>query len=258
MRALYTAATGMTAQQLRIDNIANNLANVGTTGFKKQRESFEDLVYQTMVAGGADGKEGRPAEVQIGTGTRLSANSRDFRPGNLVQTGEPLDLAIRGRGFFVVETEGGEERYTRDGGFTRDADGEVVNSAGMPLASSLRLPDDAEEVVISDDGTVQVRYSGETEYLTVGTVQIVDFVNPAGLEAVGGNLFSATPASGEPVILDPAEGQAGVAQGYLEASNVDVAEELINMVLAQRSFELTSKAVQASDEALQVVANLKR
>jgi len=248
----------MAAQQLRIDNIANNLANVSTTGFKKQRENFEDLMYQDLATGAADGDQKRPASVQIGTGTRMVANTRDFRQGDTIDTGRPLDLAINGGGFFVLETADGQERYTRDGSFALNADGEVVNSAGLTLSPGLQIPDDAENVVISSDGTVQVQYTGETEYVSLGTIQLVDFVNPSGLQSVGGNLFAATPESGEANLLDPSQDPVTMTQGTLESSNVEVAEELINMVMAQRAFELTSKAIEASDEALKVVSSLKR
>jgi flagellar basal-body rod protein FlgG len=258
MRALYTAATGMSAQQVRIDNIANNLANVSTTGFKKSRESFEDLMYQSMPVGAASRDDPKPTSVDVGTGTRLVGITKDFRPGEMAYTGNELDLAIGSRGFFVFEGPGGVERYSRDGRFLKNGDGELVNSSGLGLDPNIQIPDDASSVVIAQDGTVQVTFSDNTDLVTVGTIQMVDFVNPAGLKAVGGNMFMRTPESGEPIIMDPSDGFVNLQQGFIENSNVDVAEELINMIVAQRSFELTSKVVETADQTMQVVNNLKR
>ncbi len=257
MRALYTAATGMTAQQLRIDNIANNLANVSTTGFKKSRGSFEDLLYETMPAGGARGEGGRPSELQVGSGTRMVGMSRDFTPGSVVSTGNALDMAIGGRGFFVVEDLDGQEFYTRDGSFRMNNEGDVVNQAGMLLSPGLSIPQDASEVSISASGDVVATFEGSTDEVVLGTIRVVDFPNPGGLEAVGGNLYVPTPASGEPDEMYAEDGLQ-IMQSYLEGSNVDVAEELVDMIVAQRAYELTSKVVQSADETLQVVTNLKR
>lgn len=258
MRALYTAATGLAAQQARIDNIANNLSNVSTTGYKRARESFEDLVYQEIATGAADPERQRPAGVHLGAGTRLVANERDFSPGAPQQTGEPLDVAILGRGFLVVEDANGNERYTRDGALTTNSDGEIVNSAGLPLSGSIRVPDDADQLIIGEDGTVSATFLGEEEPVVIGALQLVDFVNPGGLKPMGGNLYAATVQSGEGRTMDPGDGKVRLQQGALESSNVDVADELVEMIMAQRSFELTSKVIEAADETLKQVSQLKR
>ncbi len=258
MRSLYTAATGMNAQQVRIDNIANNLSNVSTTGFKKARESFEDLIYQDMPVGSNSLQNQRPTSLQVGTGTRLVAMNRDFSTGDLTYSGNELDVAIGGRGFFLVQDANGMERYTRDGRFHLDANGQLVTGAGLSLVPQINVPDDAELVLIAQDGTVQVQFQNETDLATLGQLQMAEFVNPNGLRSIGGNLFVATPESGQPLLMDPGDGFVNLQQGFVESSNVDVAEELINMIVAQRSFELTSKVVETSDQMLQTVTNLKR
>jgi flagellar basal-body rod protein FlgG len=258
MRSLYTAATGMNAQQVRIDNIANNLSNVSTTGFKKARESFEDLIYQDMPVGSNSLQNQRPTSLQVGTGTRLVAMNRDFSTGDLTYSGNELDVAIGGRGFFLVQDANGMERYTRDGRFHLDANGQLVTGAGLSLVPQISVPDDAELVLIAQDGTVQVQFQNETDLATLGQLQMAEFVNPNGLRSIGGNLFVATPESGQPLLMDPGDGFVNLQQGFVESSNVDVAEELINMIVAQRSFELTSKVVETSDQMLQTVTNLKR
>ncbi len=259
MRALYAAATGLSAQQSRIDNIANNLANVSTTGFKKSREVFEDLVYQELAVGDPSEQITRPNNLQLGTGTRIVAMSRDFSAGSIQSTGNELDLAIGDAGFFSVEAPDGTQRFTRDGHFTLNSDGEVVNNAGYLLSPGLQVPDDAESLTVAQDGTVAVTYADDpTEPVSIGTIELYDFPNSGGLTALGGNLYAATPESGEPFPMDPNDGKVNIQQGFLESSNVDVAEELVSMIVAQRAFELTSKVMEAADEALQVVSNLKR
>lgn len=258
MRALFTAATGMTAQQQRIDNIANNLSNVSTNGFKKARETFEDLVYQDLPVGSSSLQNQRPTSLQVGTGTRLVAMNRDFSTGDLAYSGGEFDLAIGGRGFFVVEDINGVQRYTRDGRFHRNFNGEMVNGAGLRMSPSIFIPEDAERVVVDEDGTVQVQFKDETDLSVVGQIQLAEFVNPTGLRSMGGNLYQATPESGQPLLMNPNEGFVNIQQGFIESSNVDVAEELINMIVAQRSFELTSKVVETSDQMLQTVNSLKR
>ena len=229
MRALYTAATGMQAQQMRLDNIANNLANVSTVGYKKTRETFEDLIYQDLPTGEANANALRPSTAQVGSGTRLVAVSRNFTPGQMEYSGNTYDLAIGGRGFFVVEDPDGNQRYTRDGQFNQNADGEIVNA--------------------------MVSYQDSTDVVTLGQIELVEFSNPSGLRALGGNLYGATNESGEAL---PMSENILVQQGYFEHSNVDVAEELLSMITAQRVFELTSKVIEASDENLQLIAKLKR
>ena len=233
MRALFTAATGMTAQQQRIDNIANNLSNVSTNGFKKARETFEDLVYQDLPVGSSSLQNQRPTSLQVGTGTRLVAMNRDFSTGDLAYSGGEFDLAIGGRGFFVVEDINGVQRYTRDGPSTGTST-ERWSTAPASDVALIFIPEDAERVVVDEDGTVQVQFKDETDLSVVGQIQLAEFVNPTGLRSMGGNLYQATPESGLPLLMNPNEGFVNIQQGFIESSNVDVAEELINMIVAQR------------------------
>ncbi len=258
MRSLYTAATGMRAQQMRIDNIANNLSNVSTTGYKKAREAFEDLIYQTVPVGSTTLLNQRPMSLEMGTGTRLVAIQRDFTTGDLTYSGNQYDIAIGGRGFFVVQDANGNQRFTRDGRFQRNVNGELVTAAGMSLSPNIQIPEDALRTVINEDGTVQVEYEDDTALVTVGQIQLVDFQNPTGLRAAGGNVYIATPESGQPQFMDPSQGFVNLQQAFLESSNVDVAEELINMIVAQRSFEMSSKVIETSDQMLQTVSSMKR
>ncbi len=257
MKALFSAATGMAAQQVQIDTIANNLPNVSTNGFKKTRVAFEDLVYQNIRTGEASAEAQRPGQLEIGSGCRVIATQRDFTPGSISQTNAPLDVALQGRGFFVVQTPDGADRFTRVGSFSVNQDSELVTQQGLPVSPGITIPLDASEVIIAEDGTVQVRYTDATEAVTVGAIEVVDFTNPNGLKAMGGNLFSATSESGEPIALETADGLS-LKQGFIEGSNVDIAEELINMIMAQRAFEVTSKAIESADETMQVVNQMKR
>ncbi|MDJ0847865.1 MAG: flagellar basal-body rod protein FlgG [Myxococcota bacterium] len=261
MRSLFTAATGMEAQQLRIDAIANNLANSTTTGFKKWRPEFHDLFYEVLQAPGASSASGAtlPAGAQIGHGVKNAGVSRIFTQGDRTNTGAPLDLAIDGRGFFQIQKPGGETVYTRDGAFRRDRDGNLVSSQGYLLLPNIQVPADALDITVVEDGTVSVQLPGQTIPAQLGQLELVRFANPSGLRALGGNLFSPTDASGDPEVgLAGVEGFGGLTQGFLESSNVNVAEELVNMILAQRSFELNSRVIQAGDEMLQTVANVTR
>ena len=260
MRALYTAATGMRAYQTKIDNIANNLANANTTGYKKVRESFEDLVYQQV--GQAGGEQGAAAAnpMQVGSGVRLAGLNRDMGQGDVSVTSNPLDVLIDGDGFFVVETPNGDEQYTRDGHFRTDSEGNMVTQSGFRVAPGITVPDGA-VVSIGGDGTIKATITeGSTvEELTLGTLEIARFANPAGLQANGGNMYNATASSGEAQRTTPGEDGAGqVLQYALEGSNVDVAEELVGMISAQRSYELSSKVIQAADEMMQTAVNLRR
>jgi len=257
MKALYTAATGMAAQQRRIENISNNLANVSTVGFKKSRENFEDLLYQHMPTSGAGQGTTRASNLEVGSGVRLASMTKDFRSGDLQQTGNPMDVAIVGRGFFVVQSTDGREFYTRNGQFGINANGEMVTQMGNLLSPGIDLPSDASSIRVDEDGSILAIYDGSTNPTVLGTIQVADFINPAGLQSMGGNLYSATPESGQPINIDSQDGFR-VRQGFVESSNVDVAEELVNMITAQRAFELTSKAVEAADQTMQIVNNLKR
>jgi len=261
MRSLFTAASGMEAQQIRIDAIANNLANVNTTGFKKWRPEFQDMFYEVLRAPGASGADGAslPTGVQIGHGVRNSSVSRVFTQGERVSTQQELDMTIDGNGFFQVEKAGGETVYTRDGAFKRDRDGNVVTSAGYQLVPNIQIPEDALQVTILPDGTVSVLVAGQIQPSQVGQLELVRFVNPAGLRALGSNLFAPTEASGDPSTGTPdADGFGAIAQGFLEMSNVNVAEELVQMILAQRAFETNSRVIQAGDEMLRNAASLTR
>jgi flagellar basal-body rod protein FlgG len=257
MKALFSAATGMAAQQLQIDTIANNLANVSTNGFKKVRVAFEDLVYENVRTGEASADSQRPGQLEVGSGSRVIATQRDYSPGSIMQTNSELDVAIQGRGFFVVQTPDGAERFTRVGAFSVNQDSELVTQQGHPVVPGIQIPMDASEVIISEDGSIQVRYADSTDAVSVGQIDVVDFTNVNGLKALGGNLYSSTAESGEPIPLEITDGLM-LKQGFLEGSNVDIAEELVNMIMAQRSFEVTSKAVESADETMQIVNNMKR
>lgn len=261
MRSLFTAASGMEAQQLRIDAIANNLANVNTTGFKKWRPEFQDMFYEVLRAPGASGANGSslPTGVQVGHGVRNASISRVFSQGDRVSTQQDLDLAIDGNGFFQVQKAGGETLYTRDGGFKRDRDGNVVNVTGDLLVPNVQIPPDALDITILPDGTVSVVLPGQIEPTEVGQLELARFSNPAGMRALGGNLFAPSEASGDPETGTPdGEGFGAITQGFLEMSNVNVAEELVQMILAQRAFEVNSRVIQAADEMLRNAAALSR
>ena len=261
IRALWTAATGMRAQQLNIDVISNNLANVNTVGFKKTRADFQDLMYQTIRPPGADSTAitKYPTGIQVGLGTRVAALEKIFQQGSFKQTGNPLDLAIEGKGFFKVQLPNGEIAYTRAGAFKLDDQGRIVTSDGYPLDPVITIPPDAIDISIGEDGTVSVLQPGNTAYTQVGQITLVDFANPAGLRAIGRNLFKETETSGAPIEGTPGQDQFGtIAQGYVEMSNVDVVEEMVNLIVAQRAYEANSKAIQTGDDMLQIANNLRR
>ncbi len=261
IRALWTAATGMRAQQLNIDVISNNLANVNTVGFKKTRADFQDLMYQTIRPPGADSTATTkyPTGIQVGLGTRVAALEKIFQQGSFKQTGNPLDLAIEGKGFFKVQLPNGEIAYTRAGAFKLDDQGRIVTSDGYPLDPVITIPPDAIDISIGEDGTVSVLQPGNTAYTQVGQITLVDFANPAGLRAIGKNLFKETETSGAPIEGTPGQDQFGtIAQGYVEMSNVDVVEEMVNLIVAQRAYEANSKAIQTGDDMLQIANNLRR
>jgi flagellar basal-body rod protein FlgG len=257
MRALYAAATGMNAQQTRIDTVANNLANVNTTGFKKSREVFQDLFYQELVGVSQDSDSPSAAIGQVGAGVRTATIIKDHSAGHVTETGDPLHMAINGSGYFSLETAEGDNLYTRDGTFTLDPDGYMITASGLRLSGDIQIPTDVTSLMISDDGTVQGTFVDDADFTVLGQVELVDFTNRSGLKAMGGNLFQETENSGDPSVLEGGV-DVKVAQGFLEASNVDIAEELINMILAQRAYEMNSKVIQAADETLQQAANLKR
>ena len=260
LRALRTAALGMSAQQTSVDNTANNLANANTTGFKRNRVAFQDLLYQRVrAAGGEDGAAGAPASLQMGHGALAVATVGTFTQGGLSETGNALDLAINGDGFFAVQMPDGGRSYTRDGAFTLTADGLLVTQSGFALDPGIEVPPDALEVTVQADGTVRALLPGETEPVELGQVELSRFQNPAGLRSMGGNLFAETEGSGAPVIAPPGEDGLGtVQQGFLEASNVDVVQEMVELISAQRAYELNSKMVQTGEEMLQIANGVKR
>ncbi len=258
IKAMYTAASGMQAQQSEVDVIANNLANVQTGGFKKSMTHFEDLLYVTMQAPGARTAGGSGlAGLEVGSGARLVSTSKVFTPGVVAQTSGLLDLAISGEGFFEVQGANGERYFTRDGHFFKDANGQIVTSQGLKLVPGVTIPQEASEITIAADGTISYR-NGDTNP-EIGQLTIVRFQNPSGLSAEGGNLFRQTANSGDPITTAPGTQDAGtLMQGFLERSNVDVATELIALILAQRAFEVNSKAIKVSDEMLNTSNNLTR
>jgi flagellar basal-body rod protein FlgG len=261
IRALYTAASGMNAQQANIDNVANNLANVNTTGFKKSRVEFEDLVYQQVkTAGSPTSQEAEaPVGLETGLGTRAVASARNFATGNLRSTNNPLDLAIEGGGFFQVTLPGGETGYTRAGALHLNGQGQMVTAEGVPLEPAITIPANATSVSISKDGIVSVAVPGQSAPQQVGTIELAMFQNPGGLTARGGNIFVATTASGDATTGVPgSDGIGTVQQGFLEDSNVSVVEEMVNMILGQRAYEANSRVIRAADEMLQQVNNLSR
>lgn len=260
LRALRTAALGMSAQQSGVDNIANNLANANTTGFKRSTIVFQDLLYQTIQAAGENEAGGaRPANLQMGNGAAPIATVRNFTQGGLVETGNALDIAINGDGFLQVLRPDGSVAYTRDGTLSVSADGSLVTQTGQLIEPDVNIPPEAVEVSISQDGMVSVRMQGEPDRIEIGQLELARFSNPGGLLAVGGNMYEQTEASGEPVLGTPGmDGLGAIRQGYLEGSNVDVVQEMVNLITAQRAYEINSKMITTSEEMLQVANNIKR
>jgi flagellar basal-body rod protein FlgG len=261
MRALWTAATGMHAQQLTLDVISNNLANVQTAGFKRSRVDFQDLVYETLQAPGVASAQGQeiPSGFQIGHGSRAVATQRLFIKGDLQQTGNILDLAIEGDGFFQVTQPSGETAYTRAGTFKKDSQGQMVTSDGYALEPAITIPQEATTVTVGVDGTVSVTIAGQAQPQQVGTIQLVRFVNPAGLQSLGRNLFLPTQASGDASPGTPgADGLGTLLQGFVEMSNVNVVEEMVGLIVSQRAYEINSRAIRTADEMMQTANNLVR
>jgi flagellar basal-body rod protein FlgG len=251
----------MQAQQTNVDVISNNLANVNTTGFKKARAEFQDLIYQTLQQAGAEtGPDNRlPIGVQLGNGVKLVATPRMFTIGTFQATGNALDVAIQGDGFFQITLPDGNTGYTRAGNFTKDAQGRIVNSEGFYLDPQITIPTNATGVTISAEGVVSATIPNQTATQTVGQIQLARFVNPAGLESVGSSLFKETQASGPPTVSNPGiDGAGTLLQDYLEMSNVQVVEEMVNLIVAQRAYDVNSKAVTTSDEMLQTANQMKR
>lgn len=261
IKAMRTAASGMTAQQMNVDVIANNLSNVNTVGFKKSKIEFQDILYQRIRAAGTESAAGSriPVSLEVGYGTRPAATQRSFTMGSLQLSGNPLDLAIEGQGFLQVLLPDGTMAYTRDGSLKISADGQIVTSDGFYLQPNITIPADAADISISADGILAVLIPGDPEPQEMGQFELAKFINPAGLQSIGHNLFTGTVASGDPILGNPAlEGFGRINQGYLEMSNVDIVEEMVNMIIAQRAYEINSKAIQTSEEMTQIANNLKR
>jgi flagellar basal-body rod protein FlgG len=261
IRSLWTAASGMQAQTLNIDVIANNLSNVNTAGFKRSRAEFQDLLYETMRAPGVTSAGGNqvPTGIQIGHGTRTVATQRLFTQGDFQHTQNDLDIAIEGAGFFQIIQPNGEVAYTRAGNFKIDGEGRMVTPDGYLIEPNITIPVDTLAVAISTDGTVSIMQAGQPAPVDIGNIELASFVNPAGLDSIGRNLFLLTQASGDAIVGTPGEeGYGTLAQGYLEMSNVSVVDEMVNMITAQRAYEINSKAIQAADDMLQTANNLKR
>lgn len=251
----------MVAQQLNLDTISNNLANVNTTGFKSQRAEFQDMVYQTFRSSGASsgGSTSAPLALQVGLGSRFSANSVNNSQGPLNSTGNPTDLAIQGEGFFQVQRPDGSTAYTRDGSFKRDADGILVTSDGYHLLPEITIPEGATSVSISPTGAVSAVLPGQNDPQSLGQITIATFTNPSGLTRIGQNLYTSGGASGDPKVGNPGDTGAGTVQsGFLEGSNVQVVDEMVRMITAQRSYEINSKAIQTADDMLNTINGLKR
>jgi flagellar basal-body rod protein FlgG len=261
IRSLYTAATGMEAQKLNIDVISNNLANVNTTGYKRSRADFQDLIYQTISEAGTTSAEGSvlPTGIQVGLGVKTIAVQKIFDQGDFSSTGNPLDLVIEGDGFFQITKPDTEIGYTRGGAFKLDNEGRIVTSDGYPLEPSITIPTNATSITIGTDGRVSIMQAGSSTPTEVGQLTLARFSNPAGLKAIGKTMFVETDSSGEAITGTPgSEGMGTINQGFLEMSNVNIVEEMVNMIVSQRAYEINSKAVTASDEMLQTISNLIR
>lgn len=259
IRSLWIAKTGLEAQQMQLDTITHNLANVSTNGYKRSHAVFEDLLYQNLRQSGAPSTQQTqlPTGLQLGTGVRPVSTARNFSQGNLQQTSNSLDLAINGQGFFQITQPDGTVGYTRDGSFQVDAQGQMVNANGNPLSPAITVPANAQNVTVAQDGTVSATVPGSTTPQQLGQIQLASFINPAGLDPKGGNLFTETAASGNPQTGNAGANGLGVLnQGFVETSNVNVVEELVAMIQTQRSYEINSKAIQTSDQMLGRLAQL--
>ena len=259
MRSLWISKTGLDAQQTKMDVITNNLANVNTNGFKRSNAVFEDLLYQTLRQPGAQSSQQSvvPTGLQIGTGSRVTATSRVHAQGNLNKTDNNLDVAINGNGFLQITLPDGTTGYTRDGAFSVDANGQMVNANGYAVSPAITVPANTVSLTIGQDGTVSAQQSGTVSPVQIGSLQLASFVNPAGLESKGGNIYVETAASGTASVNTPGTNGLGILnQGYLETSNVNVVEELVNMIQTQRAYELNSRAVQTADQMLQKLTQL--
>ena len=262
IRALYSAASGMTAQQLNIDNIANNLANANTAGYKTRRAQFQDLLYQNLIAPGSSAGQSTvvPTGLQIGLGTRTVSNEIIFQQGDFASTSNPLDMVIQGKGLFQIKLASGDLGYTRAGSFHLDATGSFVTAEGDQLQPQITIPPNAQSINIANDGTVSYTLPGQSQTQTAGQITLANFQNPAGLNSLGRNLFQPTDASGAATVGTPGgtDGLGGLLQGYIEQSNVSVVDQFINLITSQRAYEANSKVVKAADEMYQQVNTLRQ
>lgn len=255
--ALWISKTGLSAQDTMLTTISNNLANVGTTGFKRDRPEFEDLLYQVKRQPGGQTTQDTqlPSGLQTGTGVRVAGTQKIFTMGSLQTTEQPLDMAVNGRGFFQILMPDGNVGYTRDGSFHLDSNGQIVTSSGFPLEPGIALPDDVQSFTVGEDGTVSITVFGDPGVQQIGNIQTADFINPAGLQSIGNNLFLESAASGAPQVGNPGQNGLGtVLQNTLENSNVSVVEELVNMITTQRAYEMNSKVISTADQMLQYVS----
>ncbi len=261
IRSLYSGATGMYAQQLEIDNISNNLANVNTNGFKKSMIHFQDLIYQTLQEAGSptSASTSKPNELSVGVGVKPVSTQKIFTQGGLENTGNPLDLSIEGEGFFMITKADGEMSYSRDGSLRINDEGRIVTADGFYLEPGITIPSDTESISISPDGIIMAKPFGSIDSNQIGQIQLSRFINPAGLKSVGGNRYLPTTASGEAMTGTPGTGEFGeIHQGYVETSNVAIVEEMVNMIIAQRAYELNSKTVKTAESMIELAVNLKR
>ena len=261
LRSLYTAATGMEAEQTQIDVVSNNISNVNTIGYKKQRAEFADLFYQTMEYAGTStsATTKSPTGISVGLGVRPTAITKIFTQGNFKETHNNLDVAIQGDGFFQIQLPDGRIGYTRDGAFKLDANGNIVTSDGYKLIPNITLPADTVQISIGTDGTVSILEAGQTQMQQIGQIQLANFINPAGLHSLGSNLYINTSASGDPIVDNPgSSGLGSLRQGFVEMSNVQLVDEMTDLITGQRAYDAASKAIITSDQMLQTVNNLKR
>lgn len=261
LRALYTAASGMEAQQLNIDTIAHNLANINTSGYKVRRAQFQDLMYQNIRLAGASNTAttDNPVGIQVGLGTRPIATEIIFSQGDYASTGNDLDMVIEGQGFFQIQMTNGQTGYTRNGNFHMDRDGNIVTSEGDKLDPQITIPSDQTGITIGRDGSVSVNTAGQSQSQTIGRIELALFQNPSGLNAIGGNLFVPTQASGDAIPGTPGEnGLGNISSGFVEQSNVSVVEEMVNMIISQRAYEANSKVIRTADEMFTQANNIIR
>ncbi|VAX30353.1 Flagellar basal-body rod protein FlgG [hydrothermal vent metagenome] len=261
IRSLFIAATGMEAQKLNIDVIANNLANVNTTGYKRSRADFQELMYEEIKAPGAVSADGTqlPSGIQVGLGVRPVAVQKIFEQGDFTPTGNPLDMVVEGEGFFQIVKPDGEIAYTRAGAFKLDSEGRIVTSEGYPMEPEITIPSDTTQITISSDGSINATQPGSAVPTEVGQIEIARFPNPGGLKSIGKNLFEETASSGVPTTDNPGtEGLGTIQQGFIELSNVNIVDEMVQMIVSQRAYEINSKVVQAADDMMQIANNLRR